>query len=85
MSHHRRLVYGLTGLALVPVGLAGVVLPILPGIPILIVAAACFVVAARTGVSTAAGLGTFDRIKLEMLMGLRDVLRQIERRTRRRP
>ncbi|PWE18903.1 DUF454 domain-containing protein [Marinicauda salina] len=37
----RRAVFAAIGLALVPLGAAGLVLPLLPGTPILIVAAAC--------------------------------------------
>ena len=79
----RRLVYGVAGLALVPVGIAGVVMPLLPGIPILLVAAACFALATRSSVTEGSGLGTADRIKVELLMGMRSVLARMERLTRR--
>lgn len=84
MHPHRRLMYGLAGLALVPVGVAGVVVPLLPGIPILAVAAACLAVATHAGVAAGSGLGTLDRIKVEVLIGLRSVLEKAERMTRRR-
>ena len=37
-----RFIYLTIGLILVPIGVAGVFLPILPGVPLLILAAACF-------------------------------------------
>jgi len=37
-----RTVFALLGLVLVPLGVAGLVLPVLPGTPLLIAAAACF-------------------------------------------
>ena len=39
--HIRRILF-LTGVILTPIGIAGVILPLLPGVPVLILAAACF-------------------------------------------
>ncbi len=39
---HLRVLYRIFGMTLVPIGIAGVILPILPGVPLLILAAACF-------------------------------------------
>jgi len=82
MRRPRRLMYLLIGLACVPLGLAGLVIPLLPGIPILLGAAACFAVAGSSGVAAGSGLGTFDRIKLEFLLGLERVLAKLNRRRR---
>lgn len=37
-----RLTYGLTGVLLLPIGVAGIALPLLPGTPLLILSAFCF-------------------------------------------
>lgn len=39
---HLRVFYRVLGVTLVPIGIVGVILPILPGVPVLILAAACF-------------------------------------------
>jgi len=52
MPHPRRLFYVYLGLVLIPLGLAGVVLPGVPGIPLLIAAAASLAVAHRPAAGT---------------------------------
>jgi hypothetical protein len=81
MNLHRRLLYGVAGLALLPVGVAGVVVPLLPGIPILVLAVACIVVAMQSGASAGSGLGAFDRVRVELLLGLRTVLDRLHQWT----
>lgn len=42
LSGRWRIVLKVIGVILVPIGVAGVILPVLPGVPVLILAAACF-------------------------------------------
>ena len=42
LSPHARFILQIIGIILVVIGIAGVILPVLPGVPLLIVAAACF-------------------------------------------
>ena len=73
MNQSRRLTYALVGFALIPVGLAGLVLPVIPGLPILAGSAVCLAVAAGP-MRTASGLTVFERVKLEMWQGADRVL-----------
>lgn len=79
MNQSRRMTYALVGFALIPVGLAGVVLPIIPGLPILFGSAVCLAVAAGP-MKTRSGLTVTQRVKLEMWQGADRVLGWVKRR-----
>jgi uncharacterized protein YqgC (DUF456 family) len=78
MNQSRRLTYALVGFALIPVGLAGIVMPIIPGLPILFGSAVCLAVAAGP-LKTRSGLSITDRVKLEMWQGADKVLGWMKR------
>ena len=73
MNQSRRLTYALVGFALIPVGLAGIVLPVIPGLPILAGSAVCLAVAAGP-LKTRSGLSVAERVKLDMWQGADRVL-----------
>jgi uncharacterized protein YqgC (DUF456 family) len=81
MHQSRRLTYALVGFALIPVGLAGIVLPVIPGLPILFGSAVCLAVAAGP-MKTRSGLTVTERMKLEMWQGADRVLGWAKRHRR---